>query len=1764
MKQLEVLRAELERLFNLDDLVRLSRDDLGFDPDEIGGTSTLGAFAGALLAHCEREDAVDALADAIKATGRELSPALLQLTQADPAEEAALAAGTDLGVFRIARKLGDGRLGSTYLAKTEGRDVRLKVLHPETSRDRRGLQRYLALTRLAGRIDAVGLPRLVYAGPAGDRYVVAHEYLEGQSLSARVARTGPLHVNEARAILLGLAEAVRALHDKTLVHGALSLDNLITYRSPSGEPAVVVFDAGTDRLRARQNRHRKGLSSTGGNPKTVSPEQIRGADADKHSDVYSLGALAYELLTGKAPFEGDVLEAAYGHLLRVPAPPSSVAPRGWVSADVDAAVLRWLSKEPERRGTVSELQQTLEEIGRTRRADDLSESQIEDLEQQLLGDPSNLDLAEQLASAVGNGATAERIGQAFRLAASMIDDPIAYEAKFGLLLRAARLFESKNTTLDKADAVYEELLGIDPRSEVAMAGLEEVRRRAGKHEELIEMLLGRAERAPSARERARAMAEIGRIYLRDLSDAEQATVAFAQAFTDDPSAEYAGEVERAAGGSEQLWAEALQAVGEASQAPELTPEARTLLLLQAGTWYRTKVGRADLALPCYQAVLGVEPSNEGALLGLTEIYKKAQQWQELGMILNHRADAAATPVQARDLRTEAAEVLEQRIGDFQGARAIYEIVLAEDPTHERASDALGRILEKAGDFGVLVQLLSARIATQSKVDAVRTLCRIGELQDDRLNNPGEAWAAYERALRIDPESLDALRGIERNLAKQGKYRELVENLEEQVHKAATPKQKIALLERIAAIHEEEFLDQKSAARALERALEADPGRVSAMASLVRHLRVLERWEDASRLYERQLELVDAPAERVTLGMAWGRLLADQLGYTDRAVHAYELVLQSDPEHAGALEALAKLQETTGDADRALDAILTLAEQADNPTTRSEQYLRAAKLLDARGNRDQAIEHYRNALEANPEDRSISAALRSAYVRRGDINAAVELIEREIEVTDGDRAQARLAGELARLQREKLGDDARAEASASRALRLDPSNLDALLVMAEICFEKRRYVEASAHYSRVADRLEGLGAEIAVPALVRYVDALAQSGSTEGALTAVDTLLRLAPHDAEALGRVAQVTFSHGSPKRAAELEADYLRRFGATLTDDERALASYRLGESLRKLGNLPEAVQKLEESAELNPSLAAPLEALATAYTELDRPADVIRAKTRHLDLADGDERVQLLLDIGDVAGAKLGDRTLATKSYVAALEERPDDRRLLTKLMQLYSEDKDWSKLVEVVVKLAEFVEEPAQKVKYLHTAALVTGRHIGDVNAAAEYFSQVLAFDPDNHKALTELTELERQAGNFSRVENLLTRQLSLAQQNSDNAAQLATLDRLVELYEKNLVDPVKASQALEAAVALDREDKPRLERLAAVYASDPVLFKDQGIRLQEELLSQNPFRQDAYKALRRIYTVARDADASWALCQVLSVLQLAEPDEERFYGRMRAETAAPAQEAFNDDDWFTRVAHPSLNPLLTGVFALIEPAVVRARAQSIEQLGLSEQQRIDPSQHDAPLAQTLFYAAGVLGVTLPAVYVNPQDQGGLAYLFTSTPSLSMGRVGMSHQVPPQVAAFVAARQLAYARPGLYLRHFIQTGTALKAWLFAAIKLSSPQFPIAADIEGSVTEALAALKQFLPVDSRDHLASVVSKLIQSGTALDLKKWVAATDLTADRAGFIVSHDLDTASQVIRASDDSTAAVSSQERFKEIVVFAASSSYFDMRRRLGITVDS
>ena len=1818
----DILRGELERLFTLEEMTAMSKTLLALDPQDVGGVDTRATFARALAERCLAGDRVDALLDVLEASRPDLDvrvrevSALIDRTSAKP--------GQRFGSFMLARKIGEGDIGAVFSAERVGGAEEtaasengspedagalfVKVIHGDAARDRRALQRFLTANRLLAEAKHPSLPRLLELGETAEGTAfVAYQTFDGQSLAQRLARTGPSHINELRPILRGILEPLAALHAAQRTHGALRLENVLIGRVVGAGGVsglrVGLLDAGTDRLRLRAS-HQVELSRASGAARarvrvlgsglSLAPEQLRGMAAGPRADVYAFGIMMYELVSGKPAFASENgLDAELVSLLRDAEPPSTKAPRGWVPKDVDTFVLSLLSKDPDLRPRDARaLLDAIDSLARqsplSTRSPSIAPEDVGTLIDRLAGSPTDAEAAIALEAAVEEGPEATRIAEAFLFAADNIEvaDDHGRETKKALLYRAARTYEHGVRAKAKTEEVYRSILAIDATDGAAESALVEINKQLGKYDEVIELLLARSQVATAGEARGRALAEIGRLCASELNDKDQALVAFGQALAENPSEEsYAREIERLAGDDAKHWEEVLGALTEASRDQDRPGDDRNALLIRAARWYDARAaagGRSDLALLAYQQVLVTDPANEHANEGLTELYRKAHDWAALAAVLLKRAEALGPLPRGRDLRTEAAEVFESRLADLTKAKALYVDVLGHDPAHVKASDALVRLAEKEGDFRTLAQLLERRAVSKRGAEKADALARVAEVYEDSLSDLPEATRRYESVLELDPAHLGALKGLDRIFNRTGRYRDLLENLGRQIQVAASPRQKINLLERISGLEEEEFLEHGKAIEAREAILAIEPTNDAALTALPRLYRALGRWEDVVRVLERHATLVlDAP-RKAELSLSRARVLADHIGSPERAMHAYEEALRLSPENPQALEALARLRETSGDSHAALTAIEALAAQATTPEGKAEQWTRAARLLEGRGDKDGAIVRYKLALEATPRDATISLALRKAYEERGEAAEVVALLERDLTTTEGNLAKARLLAELAKVHRNKLKDDGRAEESAKKASALDPSNVDALMVLGDVAFEAQRFVEASKLFESLLGRTQLLEKTDAIRVLSRFVEAFGKSlpprpsmvpapGEAPPSsvapthprmLAAIEELRKLAPDDLEVLEGIARISFDFGDAAMAEAAYGELLEKGGEKMSRAERATALFRRGESARRAGSLAIAVTYLRDSADLDPNSPLALDSLAKVYEKEEKWEDLVRTKRSRLELAVPSERFDLLLEIGDIEFQKLADRRQAQKTLASALEERPDDRRLLTKLMQLYSEEKDWAKLVEVVLKLAEFVEDPRQRAKYLHTAAIVSWRQIGELDNALAFYERALEFDPSLTKALDEATELCRQKGDHAGVERFLNRQLEKAKDANDRPKLVVVLKQLGELYRTSLSEPEMAIDAYEAAQAFDPDDKSFDEILADLYASDVKNYLDKAVRAQAQMLRQNPYRVESYKLLRRLYTESKRADASWCLCQALGVLNLAEPDEERFYKRHLAQDPAAAQSVLSEDDW-AALTHAEVDPLLTRIFALVQPVIIRARTQPLEATGVDRRYAIDLTQHPYAISQTLHYAAGVFGMTPPLVFQNPNDAGGLGFLHAHEPSIVLGRAAFDPNFAMQPMAFVAGRHLAYYRPGFYVRHLVPTGTGLKAWLFAAIKLSAPQFPIAPELEGQVQEATTAMMAAFQGVERELLASQVSKLLTAGTTLDLKKWVAAIDLTADRAGMLLAHNLEIAAEVMRATEDG-ASVPGKDRMKEIVLFSISEPYLELRQKLGIAIDS
>jgi serine/threonine protein kinase/tetratricopeptide (TPR) repeat protein len=1184
-----------------------------------------------------------------------------------------------------------------------------------------------------------------------------------------------------------------------------------------------------------------------------------------------------------------------------------------------------------------------------------------------------------------------------------------------------------------------------------------------------------------------------------------------------------------------------------------------------GRFYVARLGRADYALSCYSRALEADPDNDTAYDAMLEVYRTSQAWNELVAALLARADRAKNPVRMRDSRAQAAVLLAQKLNDETKARAQLERVLAEDPAHELAHETLAGLLRAANDYTGLAQLLERRLAALEGEAKYTTRLELAQLYEEKLQNPERAEGHYLAVAEASPRLLDAFKGLERVYAKRENYEGLLSALRSQAALVPTPRQRIALHERIGTLLEEEFVDHEAAIEAFQQITAIDPNHELANLALARLCRQLQRFDEVVETLQRLATQARDPKQKVELLLQVVRTYNVDVGSPERAMQALERILEIDPEEPEALSEMARLKSTAGDVASALQAVAKLAEQEQDPRKQAEYYIRAARMLEESGDRDGAISRYKQALDADRSALAAVAALRTIYTRRGDAHGAIEMLNYAITLTDGDRKRAELYAELGKLHQEQLEDLASAEQAFHTALRLDSTCTLAQVGIGRIEYGRGHHEEAAQQLGAALGRLDELPKEEAAEICAFAAQSFKALGDLDKAVDAYKRARDFAPDDLAANERYAASVREAGDAKSAERLYERLYTRFQDELDMPERLRVLRAWGDAQLDAGLVTQATATFKEVIARRPDDEAALEGLTRAHGQAGAWQEVIQLlQLRSRGSRDPEQRFALLVETGDVFLEQIHDRDAAVQTYVMALDQQPQNRNLLTKLMAIYSDAQDWSRLIEVILRIAEMVESSDQLAKYYNTAANIAHKELGRFDEAANYYEAALTHLPpgSGQPQLEGLVQCLSENHDWERLDRAYDARISrLREAGADSAEIAALLDARGRVLAERLGRTADALELYEQAQQLDPNNRDRREMLTTVYSKEPKRYFARAVAAHRSLLAEDPYRVDSLQALRRIYTSGKRPDESWCLCQALRCLQMADVDEEKFFKKYRLASLPRAKRVLDEELYRSYVWNPIQDPSLTAIFAALSPAVIATQSQPLTSFGVDPRNYADPASDPTAMARMLHHVAEMIGLNLPEVYHCPQDSGGLSFLFSLPPAIGIG-MGARAGGPQQALAFVAARHVSYYRPGHYIRQLLPTGTGLRTWLFAAIRLVSPNFPIPATMEGPARECIEVIRAQLTGPQRDALRSLTQKLLEAAPELDMKRWMAGVDLSADRLGLLLGNDLKIANAVIDASPEDASVVSKKDRLRELLVYSVSEQYFELRKSLGIAL--
>ncbi len=1022
--------------------------------------------------------------------------------------------------------------------------------------------------------------------------------------------------------------------------------------------------------------------------------------------------------------------------------------------------------------------------------------------------------------------------------------------------RLAELQRDRLNDAPAARATFERILELRPDDASALAGLLALVEAAEDWPAVLDVLRRKAELADGREERAALLVQQARLSEEKLGDAPSAIALLDEVLVDaDPPQVYAS-LERLYGSTER-WDD-LAALYE--RMLEKGVGSPVEIRHRLGAVRAERLGDVEGAIEQYRDALLADPSHAASVSSLERlmsepehraaaatvlepIYLARLDWKKLEAALEARLEGEPEPEPRKEILARIGQIHEDYLEDLSGAFDVYLRLVREDPRDEGSWDTLTRLARVLERFGDLADVYRGVLADIGVDDAVtyRLAMTAAELYENRAGAPDRAIELLRLASAYAPGDREPFDALERLLVLRGRWDELLELYRQRIDGAESDEERIALLEKSAAIERDQRGDAERAIRIYDELLEVDPRHPTASVALESLLVQTERWNDLADLLRLRIDHADGTEEALALKTRLGDVQAQRQGEIDAAIDTYEDVVSARPDQPAALAALEALVVDPAHQlriIRILEPIYQLTDQwkkqiaiheaevnvTEEPAEKVRLLREIARLHEDRGRSTaMAFEAYGRALAADAADEDVRANVDRIAAILGDWDGLVAAYEAALAATGDPGVQSSLLSTLARVHDEKRGDPRAAIQTYERMLAVDPSDPSPL------------------------DGLEALHTMV---------------GDWGGIVSTLEK----------------KVERSYDPVERG-----EILRRAGSVAED---------------LLGDVPMAVGLYRRAIDEDDGDAIAYESLDRLYEDVADFAALAPVLSRRLELeTDPDVRAEVGLRLGRIAEEHLRDADTAIRAYQQVLADRPGEATALESLGRLYERQALWPEFLENLRFRAAAADSSASRIAFLFRSAEILERELDDVPEALATHQTILSIDPryeSSIAALRRIAQLEdhREAASEivlpfleaqGRWQDVAELEELVVAATSDPLEKQHHLVRLARIHEEGRGDQRAAFDATRRALAEDAGDRAlvdQLERLGGALGAweevADVLSARAGAssdtdtaldllgrlaRITEQALSDDARAIDAHR--RRLELVADDEDSLAAL-------------------------------------------------------------------------------------------------------------------------------------------------------------------------------------------------------------------------------------------------------------------------------------------------------------
>jgi golgin subfamily B member 1 len=842
-------------------------------------------------------------------------------------------------------------------------------------------------------------------------------------------------------------------------------------------------------------------------------------------------------------------------------------------------------------------------------------------------------------------------------------------------------------------------------------------------------------------------------------------------------------------------------------------EAYRNLGMHAGGMLR-ELERHEDAEQCFRELLDKDEEFIAAWQALEALYQEQGRVDDHERTLAHLISLQEYEDDRIPLLLKLGRLRRDQMEQGDGAIEAFQQIVDIDERNEEALNSLASLYEDRGQWQELTAILEnmAELAGEPE-ERVALLSRLADINEEKLGNVEAAVQNWQDVLDWSPSTPHVLANLQRLYRQQGEWQSFVEMAEREANlDNSDDHRKVELWRQIAGAAYEQLEDSLLAQQNWDRVAAVLPADEEAVVALRGLYRLNEDFMKLAALLERIA--TDEEVEEGVRLQAWtelGQVKMDETMDIDGAILSWTEVLTIESGNLAAYDALERLYLESARFEEATRLLLEKLELVTEEEGQVELLDKVATLYE------ESLNRWQDAAELRERIITIAPASFDQYERVANLYEANEkfeeltaLLENRLQVEDEVEDQVKTLGWLAELYEERLGNDKSALDAVKLALALKPGNLD-------LTDAGERLAERSELWQ---DLYEVWSAAVPHVDETRQIDYMVKLGGLlrdrlENYPEAVEWYERVVELDGDAEAAHVALVDLYELTEEWEKLAGTLEQLAEVTANFETQVQYSLRLGDTyFQKLEDYAKAQNAYQQVLELDPTEERAVDALQALYGESGEWEKLIEILAVRASIHPEEDGALKLIS-GELLETRLENPMGAAEIYEELVTYDPSATEAFERLERIYTEAEVWDRLVETYERILSYTMDEDARIELLRKLALLNETAVGNGEAAADYYQQILDVRPEEVEVITSLERLYEENDRWDDLVLVLRRTVQLAESVRDK---VAYLDKIASLYVEKLDDIHSAIMAYKEILEHDPAHLETLMRLEVLFSEE----------------------------------------------------------------------------------------------------------------------------------------------------------------------------------------------------------------------------------------------------------------------------------------------------------------------------------------------------------